>query len=158
MCSAVRASNRPARPEKGPLPASSERCVFKRIARASGASEKANPLGQGCGNRSGWACDEFYTYPHPTPTGVPSWQVALLGYALVGAGCGNIVPVLFSAVGRQSAMPENVAVPAITTLGYAGILAGPAGIGFVAHMTSLPTAFLILAAMLIAVALSNRSL
>jgi MFS family permease len=91
-------------------------------------------------------------------TDVPSWQAALLGYALVGAGCANIVPVLFSAVGRQSAMPENVAVPAITTLGYAGILAGPAGIGFVAHLTDLPTAFLILAAMLIAVALSSRNL
>jgi hypothetical protein len=46
-------------------------------------------------------------------------------YALVGAGCSNIVPVMFSAVGRQTVMPETVAVPAITTLGYAGVLAGP---------------------------------
>ncbi len=91
-------------------------------------------------------------------TAVPSWQVALFGYALVGIGCANIVPVLFSAVGRQSVMPENVAVPAIATLGYAGILAGPAGIGFIAHLTSLPTAFLVLAAMLLAVALSSRML
>ena len=89
---------------------------------------------------------------------VPFWEATLLGYALVGVGCANIVPVLFSAVGRQSVMPENVAVPAITTLGYAGILAGPAGIGFVAHLTSLPTAFLILAAMLVAVSLSSRRL
>ena len=88
----------------------------------------------------------------------PSWPVALLGYALVGTGCANIVPVLFSAVGRQRAMPEAVAVPAITTIGYAGVLAGPAGIGFVAHLTSLPTAFLILAAMLAAVALGSRRL
>jgi predicted MFS family arabinose efflux permease len=91
-------------------------------------------------------------------TAAPSWEAALLGYALVGVGCANIVPVLFSAVGRQDVMPENVAVPAITTLGYAGILAGPAGIGFIAHLTSLPTAFLILAAMLVAVALSSRRL
>ncbi len=91
-------------------------------------------------------------------TAVPSWEAALLGYALVGVGCANIVPVLFSAVGRQDVMPENVAVPAITTLGYAGILAGPAGIGFIAHLTSLPAAFLILAAMLVAVALSSRRL
>ena len=91
-------------------------------------------------------------------TAVPSWEAALLGYALVGVGCANIVPVLFSAVGRQNVMPENVAVPAITTLGYAGILAGPAGIGFIAHLTNLPTAFLILAAMLVAVALSSRRL
>ena len=91
-------------------------------------------------------------------TAVPSWEAALGGYALVGVGCANIVPVLFSAVGRQDVMPENVAVPAITTLGYAGILAGPAGIGFIAHLTTLPTAFLVLAAMLVAVALSSRRL
>jgi MFS family permease len=91
-------------------------------------------------------------------TTVQSWQMALLGFALVGVGCANIVPTLFSAVGRQSVMPENVAVPAITTLGYAGVLAGPAGIGFIAHLTSLPTAFLILAAMLVAVSLSSRIL
>ena len=84
--------------------------------------------------------------------------MALLGYALVGVGCANIVPSLFSAVGRQSVMPQNVAVAAITTLGYAGILAGPAGIGFIAHLTNLPTAFLILAAMLLAVSLSSRIL
>jgi predicted MFS family arabinose efflux permease len=89
---------------------------------------------------------------------VPSWQVTLLGYALVGAGCSNIVPVLFSSVGRQTAMPESVAVPAITTLGYAGILAGPAGIGFLAQVTSLSTAFLVLAALLLVVALAGRRL
>ncbi len=91
-------------------------------------------------------------------TAIPSWQIALIGYAIVGVGCANIVPVLFSAAGRQSVMPEHVAVPAITTLGYGGILAGPAGIGFVAHLTNLPTAFLALAAMLVAVSLSSRIL
>jgi hypothetical protein len=79
----------------------------------------------------------------------------LLGYALVGVGCANIVPVLFTAVGRQTVMPENVAVPAITTLGYAGILVGPAAIGFVAHAASLSAAFLIVAVMLCGVAASG---
>jgi hypothetical protein len=84
--------------------------------------------------------------------------MTMLGCTLIGAGCANIVPVLFSAVGRQNVMPENVAVPAITTLGYAGILAGPVCIGFIAHLASLPTAFLILAAMLVGVSLSSRIL
>ena len=91
-------------------------------------------------------------------TTIPSWEVALLGYALVGVGAANIVPVLFSAVGRQTAMAENVAVPATMTMGYAGILAGPAAIGFVAHLSNLTVAFLILAAMLLAVAWGSRVL
>jgi predicted MFS family arabinose efflux permease len=89
---------------------------------------------------------------------VPSWPAALLGFALVGAGCSNVVPVLFTSVGRQTVMPDNVAVPAITTIGYAGILLGPAAIGFVAHAASLSTAFLIVALMLVGVAASGRLL
>ena len=88
----------------------------------------------------------------------PGWEVALLGYALVGVGCSNIVPVLYSAVGKQTVMPEHIAVPAITTLGYAGILAGPAAIGFIAHASSLSAAFLLITALLVAVAISGRIL
>ena len=66
------------------------------------------------------------------------------------------MPVLYTSVGRQTVMPEHVAVPAITTLGYAGILAGPAVIGFVAHVASLSAAFLILAILLLGVAMSGR--
>lgn len=87
---------------------------------------------------------------------VPSWPVALLGYALVGLGCANIVPVLFTAAGRQTTMPQAVAIPAITSIGYAGILAGPAGIGFIAHHSSLSIAFLIVAGLMGVVAVSGR--
>jgi hypothetical protein len=64
----------------------------------------------------------------------------LLGYALVGAGCSNIVPVLFSAAGRQQRMPQRTAIPAIISMGYAGILMGPAFIGMIAHFSSLTIA------------------
>lgn len=89
---------------------------------------------------------------------VPFEVVALLGYALVGVGCSNIVPVLFTAVGRQKTMPQAVAVPAITSLGYAGILAGPASIGFIAHHSRLSIAFLCVATLMLAVAASSRLL
>jgi predicted MFS family arabinose efflux permease len=88
----------------------------------------------------------------------PSWPMAVAGYALVGVGCSNIVPVLFTSAGRQTDMPESVAVPAITTLGYAGILAGPAVIGFVAHAATLSAAFLLVSALLLGVAASARAL
>lgn len=89
---------------------------------------------------------------------LPWWPVALGGYALIGAGCSNIVPVMFSAVGRQNVMPQNVAIPAVTTLGYVGILAGPAAIGFVANHASLAAAFVILAVLLVGVSASARCL
>jgi hypothetical protein len=84
--------------------------------------------------------------------------VTLLGFALVGVGCSNVVPVLFTSAGRQTAMPESMAVPAISGMGYAGILAGPAVIGRVAHMASLSAAFLILALMLVGAAACGRLL
>jgi predicted MFS family arabinose efflux permease len=89
---------------------------------------------------------------------IPSWPMTLIGYSLVGAGCSNVVPVLFTSVGRQTRMAENVAVPAVTGLGYAGILLGPTAIGLVAHAASLSAAFLIVALMLVGVAASGRLL
>jgi predicted MFS family arabinose efflux permease len=89
---------------------------------------------------------------------ISSWPVGIFGFALVGVGCANIVPVMFSLAGKQNEMPESIAVPAITTLGYAGVLLGPALIGFVAHATNLATALLILASLLLCVAASARVL
>jgi hypothetical protein len=66
--------------------------------------------------------------------------------------------VLYTAVGKQTVMPESIAVPAITTLGYAGILAGPAVIGFIAHGSSLSMAFALIAVMLLGVAASGKVL
>lgn len=87
---------------------------------------------------------------------VPSWQATLVGYALVGAGCSNIAPILFSAVGRQKVMPTSAAVSAMTTIGYAGIFAGPALIGVVAQWVALSTAFLVTGALLALIAISTR--
>jgi predicted MFS family arabinose efflux permease len=78
----------------------------------------------------------------------PGPGVALLGFLLIGLGASNIVPVLFRQAGAQRAMPAGLAVAAITTVGYAGILIGPAAIGFVARASSLPQAFWLLAALL----------
>ena len=67
------------------------------------------------------------------------------GFFLVGIGSANIVPVFFSLIGKQHVMPVSLAVPAVSTLGYLGILMGPAVIGFIAHQTSLFAAFGLLA-------------
>ena len=87
---------------------------------------------------------------------VPAPLPALAGFAMVGVGCANIVPVMFTLAGNQRDMPERLAIPAVTTLGYAGVLAGPALIGFLAHGTSLVAALLCVAAAVLAVAFSGR--
>ena len=86
----------------------------------------------------------------------PSPSLALLGFALVGFGASNVVPVLFSAAGRQQDMPSSQAISAITTIGYAGILAGPALIGLVAHAASLKLAFCALAGAMLLVSFNAR--
>ena len=82
--------------------------------------------------------------------------VAMLGFILIGAGASNIVPVLFRRAGAQTVMPAGLAVAAISTFGYAGILAGPAAVGFVAKLSSLPSAFWMLAALMALVTISAR--
>jgi len=82
--------------------------------------------------------------------------VAMVGFVLIGAGASNIVPVLFRRAGAQTVMPAGLAVAAISTFGYAGILAGPAAVGFVAKLSSLPTAFWMLAGLLAIVTISAR--
>ena len=67
------------------------------------------------------------------------------GFFSIGIGSANIVPVFFSLMGRQNVMPVSAAVSAVSTMGYLGILAGPAAIGFVSSLTTLQTAFAMLA-------------
>jgi MFS family permease len=87
---------------------------------------------------------------------VPTAYANLVGFLLVGAGASNVVPVLFSVAGRTRAMPPSLAVTAVTTLGYLGILVGPALIGFVAHLTDLRMAFALLGAATLFIAASFK--
>ena len=70
-----------------------------------------------------------------------------LGFFIIGIGSANIVPVFYSLMGKQKVMPVNQAVSAVSTLGYLGILMGPAVIGFVANSTSLYVSFGLLGAL-----------
>lgn len=81
------------------------------------------------------------------------WPLPLAGFVLIGIGCSNIVPVLFTAAGNQPDMPANQALAAATTLGYGGVLAGPGLIGFIAQASSLQAAFACVALALLMVAM-----
>ncbi|MFI3311151.1 MFS transporter [Ewingella allii] len=88
----------------------------------------------------------------------PGWSNALIGFALVGIGVANIVPVLITLAGQEKVMPVNMSVAMVATLGYLGVLAGPAFIGFVAHLSSLTAAFAMMAALFIVISLGAYKL
>ncbi|MEO4184299.1 MFS transporter [Acinetobacter pittii] len=86
----------------------------------------------------------------------PVWQVVVLGYALLGLGCSNIVPVMFSRVGRQNNMPKAAALSLVSTIAYTGSLSGPALIGLIGEWTGLSTVLTGVAVLLFIIALLNR--
>lgn len=87
----------------------------------------------------------------------PSLILSLIGFVLLGLGAANIVPVFIGEGGRLKSVSALTAIPVITTMGYAGQLAGPALLGFVAHQYSLSIAFGLIALLLLAVALAYIS-
>jgi len=87
---------------------------------------------------------------------VPWPGAALAGFVLVGLGASNIVPVMFSAAGRLPGSSPAIAIAAVTMLGYAGLLSGPALIGFISRLASLPLALAVVAGLLLLVAASAR--
>jgi predicted MFS family arabinose efflux permease len=81
------------------------------------------------------------------------WLISsLIGFILLGLGAANIVPVFISEGGKIKNIPAAITIPAITTIGYAGQLAGPAILGFIAHHFSLGSALGFNAGLLLLVA------
>jgi MFS family permease len=89
---------------------------------------------------------------------VTDWLLNLAGFAVIGIGLANIAPVYLSLAGAQQTMPGELAIAAATSLGYLGILMGPAVIGLFAHATNLSTALLAVASLMIAVIVSATGL
>jgi fucose permease len=86
----------------------------------------------------------------------PHWMVVLFGYSLLGLGCSNIVPVMFSRVGRQNVMPKAAALSCVSTLAYSGSLLGPALVGMTSEMIGLTVVFGMIAALLMLIAFLNH--
>ena len=65
---------------------------------------------------------------------------AIAGFAALGLGCSNVVPVLFSAAGRTPGVQPARALALVTVIGYSAFLSGPPLIGLIAQTVSLPAA------------------
>ncbi|MEU3286057.1 MFS transporter [Streptomyces longwoodensis] len=69
---------------------------------------------------------------------------ALAGWALFGLGLSGCVPQLFSAAGHADPAAAGTNVSRVAGLGYIGMLAGPAVIGWSTHLVALNHTFLLL--------------
>ncbi|MET8758438.1 MFS transporter [Lentzea sp. NPDC004782] len=84
--------------------------------------------------------------------------LALAGWAVAGAGLSGTVPQLFSAAGHAEAGAAAANVSRVAGLGYLGVLAGPAVIGWLTHVVPLNIAFLLPVAFCVVTALSANVL
>ncbi|NUR42363.1 MAG: MFS transporter [Streptomyces sp.] len=69
---------------------------------------------------------------------------AFTGWALFGLGLSGCVPQLFSAAGHADPAAAGANVSRVAGLGYVGMLAGPAVIGWLTHLVALNHAFVLL--------------
>ncbi|MBB3179440.1 MFS transporter [Variovorax sp. Sphag1AA] len=82
--------------------------------------------------------------------------VALAGFAGVGIGFANVVPVLFSASARVPGVEPAQGIAAVSAAAYLGFMAGPPVIGFLAQISSLTVALYVVVAFAAALAASAR--
>lgn len=80
--------------------------------------------------------------------------LALAGWAIAGAGLAGTVPQLFSAAGHAEAGAAAANMSRVVGIGYIGVLAGPAVIGWMTHLVPLNIAFLLPVAFCVVAALS----
>ncbi|MFI0965757.1 MFS transporter [Streptomyces sp. NPDC021080] len=74
----------------------------------------------------------------------PWMWAAFAGWALFGLGLSGTVPQLFSAAGHADPAAAGANVSRVAGLGYVGMLAGPALIGWLTHVVALDHAFVLL--------------
>lgn len=83
------------------------------------------------------------------PLLIQNTLVGMVGFAMMGAGLGPIVPTAVSAAGGAGLGALQTVVAKVFTLGYVGGVVGPAVIGFVAGQTGLRLALLIPIALMV---------
>ncbi|MDX3383857.1 MFS transporter [Streptomyces niveiscabiei] len=90
---------------------------------------------------------------------VGPWMWAVFtGWALFGLGLSGCIPQLFSAAGHTDPSAAGANVSRVAGLGYVGMLAGPAVIGWLTHLVSLDHSFVLLALLCVTTAVGARVL
>jgi len=86
------------------------------------------------------------------------FALSACGFALIGLGAANVVPLLIGAGGRIPGMSPGAGVAAVATLGYGGLLLAPPVLGWVAMHSSVTMALGMLSLSGLVIALNARIL
>jgi MFS family permease len=71
---------------------------------------------------------------------LPTPLFAIAGFAVAGLGNSNLVPILFSAAGRDPVLGPGPRIATVTMVGFCGFLVGPAVIGLMSKFFGLSVA------------------
>ena len=82
----------------------------------------------------------------------PTPLLSAPGFAIVGIGAANLVPVAISAAARVPGISPGIAVAGVTSMGYVGFLFVPPILGFIARAWGLPASLIVVAGMGLAIA------
>jgi fucose permease len=85
-------------------------------------------------------------------------MAALFGFAFVGFGMANLVPILFMTASQTPGVAPSAAIAAVSALGYLGFVGGPPLIGAIAQAKSLTAALVLIVIACLAVAWGARRL
>lgn len=77
---------------------------------------------------------------------MPSLSMKLAGFAVLGLGIANLVPVIFSTASKLESVQPSVGIAFVSVCGYSGFLIGPAFIGGAASAIGLDVALTIVVA------------
>ncbi|RZL61282.1 MAG: MFS transporter [Variovorax sp.] len=82
--------------------------------------------------------------------------LALVGFAGVGIGFANVVPILFAASAQVPGVEPSRGIAAVSAAAYLGFMAGPPLIGLIARVSSLTAALYVVVGFAVALAASSR--
>lgn len=87
-----------------------------------------------------------------------SLVTGLLGFALLGLGYSVVIPLAFTRAANDRVTPQGRAIAGVATLGYGGMVLGPALIGGIGQIWSLPAAFWMIAVLALGISALAGSL
>lgn len=87
---------------------------------------------------------------------VQSPAIGLVGFALVGLGLSNVVPMLFSAASQVPGVSPAHGIAAVSGVGYMGMMAGPPLIGLIAERSSLTVGLVVVVVFAVFMAASAK--